>query len=248
MNQSHEQKSLGLDAQNIINIWDQGSRLGPGARALYIAAVATPGITIQELEQVRLSERDALLLAIRAQTLGNLMTAVTPCPDCGERAEITFSAEQIGLGISVDLKPVVTEIIECEGHEVELNPITAGNLARLDDMTSIATGSEFLLQQAVISIDGKSAIAINKEMLGPIDMALEQLDPLASINLLVTCHKCNHDWPMAFDAGQYFWEEIKTLAHNLMLDVAELAKNFHWSESEILAMSARRRRMYLEMI
>jgi hypothetical protein len=46
----------------------------------------------------------------------------------------------------------------------------------------------------------------------------------------------------------FFWSEISAEARRLLLEVHNLASAYGWSESDILSMSALRRRYYLEMI
>jgi hypothetical protein len=52
---------------------------------------------------------------------------------------------------------------------------------------------------------------------------------------------------MLFDVVSYFWGEIEDWAMRLFRDVHSLAAAYGWSEREIIGMSARRRRLYLEL-
>jgi len=65
---------------------------------------------------------------------------------------------------------------------------------------------------------------------------------------LLSCPKCSHEWEMSFDICSYLWREVDNLAKRALREVAMLAAAFGWSESDILRMSPRRRRLYLEMI
>jgi len=53
---------------------------------------------------------------------------------------------------------------------------------------------------------------------------------------------------MTFDILTYLWSEIEDWAQRLLLEVHTLALAYGWSERDILAMSPRRRRLYLEMV
>jgi hypothetical protein len=51
-----------------------------------------------------------------------------------------------------------------------------------------------------------------------------------------------------FDMPAYFWSEIQMGARRLLQEVHALASAYGWRESEILMLSAARRRAYLEMV
>ncbi len=53
---------------------------------------------------------------------------------------------------------------------------------------------------------------------------------------------------MPFDILSYLWTEIEDWAQRLLVDVHTLAVSYGWSERDILALSPRRRRMYLELL
>ena len=53
---------------------------------------------------------------------------------------------------------------------------------------------------------------------------------------------------MPLDVPGLFWIELRSLARRLLSDVHELASRYGWSESEILGLSARRRRAYIERV
>ena len=50
-----------------------------------------------------------------------------------------------------------------------------------------------------------------------------------------------------FDIATVLWTELAGLARSLIEEVDALASAYGWSEREILALSGRRRRAYLEL-
>jgi hypothetical protein len=247
MSQRHNNKTLGLTAETILDLWDRGSQLGAGERALLILAAAEPEQPIEALAGFKASERDATILNVRTHTLGPVITAVSHCPECGESIELNFSAEQIGLSPTAAPSAAQTETVQCLGHDVTLKPVTAGDLAEVDGLLTVDAVREQLLRRTVLAIDGMTTPMIEWELISSIEAALEELDPLAAIDVALSCPACQYQWAIAFDAARFFWEEIQTVALTLLWEVAELARTFHWSQAEILSMSARRRRFYLEM-
>ena len=72
-------------------------------------------------------------------------------------------------------------------------------------------------------------------------------DPQAEVLLSLRCPACEHEWSTPFDILAYLWDEIDDWARRLLSEVHTLASAYGWSERDVLGMSARRRRLYLEM-
>jgi hypothetical protein len=84
-----------------------------------------------------------------------------------------------------------------------------------------------------------------------IDLAIKRMgeaDPQADVAVDLTCPCCQHQWQRNFDIVSYLWTELRGWAEQLLREVHLLASAYGWSESEILQLSAARRRRYLEMV
>ena len=68
------------------------------------------------------------------------------------------------------------------------------------------------------------------------------------MNLALDCPACGAHWQSVFDIVTFLWGEIEDWAQRLLYDVHLLASAYGWSERDIVAMTPRRRRMYLEMV
>jgi hypothetical protein len=77
---------------------------------------------------------------------------------------------------------------------------------------------------------------------------LDELDPLANISLPLTCPACGHAWEVILDIVSFFWAEINAWAERLVREVHTLAWAYGWREADILAMTARRRQKYLDLV
>jgi predicted DNA-binding transcriptional regulator AlpA len=73
-------------------------------------------------------------------------------------------------------------------------------------------------------------------------------DPLADIRLGLICPACGHAWQVLFDIVTFFWSEIDAWARRTLREVHALARAYGWREAEILALTARRRQHYLEIL
>jgi len=78
--------------------------------------------------------------------------------------------------------------------------------------------------------------------------ALVSADPLAELRLRFDCVHCGHEWDESLDMVAFLWAEIEARAKRLLMEVHALAAVYGWTEKEILSLSARRRRLYLEMV
>ncbi len=95
---------------------------------------------------------------------------------------------------------------------------------------------------------GATAASPDAALLQALVQQMQELDPLAEIRIDLQCPSCGHGWTLDFDIVQWLWNEIGDWAMRMMQQVHALAQAYGWSEASILAMSARRRRCYLEML
>jgi len=77
--------------------------------------------------------------------------------------------------------------------------------------------------------------------------ALDAADPLLAPAIALTCAACGFDWRLLVDPAALLWHAVDAGARSLAADVADLARAFGWSEVEVVALPASRRRLYLEL-
>ena len=77
---------------------------------------------------------------------------------------------------------------------------------------------------------------------------MAERDPMAEIQIQLACPACTQHWPLILDIASFVWTEIATQAKRLLAEVHILARAYGWREADILAMSDRRRRHYLDMV
>ena len=73
-------------------------------------------------------------------------------------------------------------------------------------------------------------------------MAPSLADEIAGV-----CRECGAELPLFFDPQQFCLRELRERAAFVYQDVDLLARRYHWSEREILAMSYARRATYVEL-
>lgn len=113
-----------------------------------------------------------------------------------------------------------------------------------------------LLRACLLEVGGGEAVDATPSAESKLPAGLEamlaerlgELDPQAEIRLAASCPHCRAEIDLGFDAGELVHAEIDGARDRLFREVHLLALYYHWSEAEILAMSSRRRRRYLELL
>lgn len=126
------------------------------------------------------------------------------------------------------------------------------DLLSLQTDLDTSTATDFILQRCVSQVMVKGELTTLEQLPAPVlETLIDQMaeyDSHADVLLSMACPGCGHQWQSVFDIGDYLWREISTQAKRLVKEVSTLARTYGWSESEILAMTSNRRRLYLEML
>lgn len=253
-----------LSEQDILSIWEYGLRQHPIDRALTVLAVANPSLSRTTLVASSIGQRDTALLTIREQVFGSSFASYVECPRCRAALEFAFSANDIRVGAAPTTNEGQILTFECDGYTIEARlPNNADQLA-IATCSDVASARALLLQRCIVSstyrgvvldtMDTKNAKDTQKtdelpeSVIAALGEAMVERDPQAEIRLKLVCSSCDHQWFAIFDILTFLWQEITIHARRILRDIHLLASAYGWSESEILALSARRRRFYLEMV
>jgi len=238
-----------LSARDLLLIWERGERRCPAERALALLAAACPELPDDALAALSLGRREARLFGLYRETFGTGLDLATPCPRCGATLEIALEIDDLGLGDGVDAEPVE---IEEGGLLLRLRPLTGGDLAAAAACADAAEARLLLAGRAVLAASRGGTLiapsALSDPEIGVVSRALAGLDPQAEILLDLDCPGCGHHWQSLLDAADCLWHEIDAAARRLLREVHLLARSYSWREADILAMSAARRRSYLEIL
>jgi len=237
-----------LSAARLLDVLAQGADAPPYARALLLLATASPSTTQDALADWSLGRRDAALFDLREQLFGSTIEALAVCPQCGAQSTLNFQTAAIRAPFaSTDLRQLQAQI---DGHAYSLwlRPVsTAALIAVAND-----SRREALLLECIVEAqrDGAPlpATDLPAELLARCGNALAEADPQADIQLALACIECGENWNAPFDPAGFLWSEIERWAERLLREVHVLASAYGWSEADILALSAVRRRRYLEMV
>jgi hypothetical protein len=235
-----------LRAQDIVDLFGTGEPFRPASTALALLARLERDASPAGLRRLSVGERDRRLLALRAAAFGPRVEVVSSCPVCALAVEFAFTADEVGLAADAP-----TPASEAEwpigGRRLRLRAVTAGDLADLESCGEPAEIRRRLIEACVLAVDGIEGAAPPAEWSDAVEAGLQAIDPAANVELALDCPDCGHRWIEVVDPPSLLWDAIMVAAPRILADVAELARVYHWSERDILAMPARRRRFYLEV-
>lgn len=221
-------------------------------RSLDILAVACPELGEHLQADLTVGQRDALLLEVRRLTFGPRLEATTRCPNCTELLEFTVQTDDLRLP-DTEAVGQGDVVLTWEGDHARV----VYRLPRVSDLVAVGDRStpqaalSALLEKCVLEaeVDG-AGVPVNflaPEVAEALAAEMARRDPQADLQLALTCPACGHGWQAPFDIASFFWDEIAAAAKRLFREVHLLARAYGWREADILAMSAFRRQVYVEM-
>lgn len=256
----------GLGTADALWIWESGRDRHPVDRALLMLSAGHDGVPSERLEELSVGERDAALIDLRIATLGDRLDVATECPACAAAVEFSHRASALRVAGRRDGEAPSLEL-EIAGLRLRLRRPDSRDLARIACLPQGADPRRVLLRACLAPAsadenpadgslaDGNPADgdpvdidALSAESLAEIAARLADADPQADITFDLCCDACGHRWPLQFDIGSFFWDELAALAQRLVREVDALARVYGWREADILAMSPARRRLYLDMV
>lgn len=240
-----------LSPRAVLDIWEASTDDSVTAQALALLAAGFPGVGREELAGLPLGERDRRLLALRAETLGETLEARSRCPRCAEPLELTLEAGEL-LGGERPAHTGEAEELQLSGLAVRLRAPNSADLLAAERRGSLDEARRCLLERCVSEARRAGEPVAVGELAAAESQALSEalatLDPWAEVRLSLKCPACRHPWQELFDIASFFAAELAVLAGRLLCEVHALARGYGWREADVLAMNARRRQAYLELL
>jgi hypothetical protein len=243
-----------LSAATLLDVWERGRSQSLVGRGLLLLGAASPELSPEVLATLPLGRRDARLFTLRRWTFGSGVEGVVDCPECGERLELAFHLDDLGVTDSFGAGEGGDGVLEVEvaGERVRFRLPHSLDLEVVAALADPSRARATLLERCVVHADGgepgEVRFPLTPGVATAVAAAMEAADPHASILLSSSCPSCGHGWDTPFDILPWFWDEIEAWGRRLLREVHVLARAYGWSEREILGMSTWRRRHYLELV
>jgi hypothetical protein len=208
------------------------------------------GVAPVDAELVRgmlVGDREYLIMKLRQMTSGDKMLAIVRCPveDCGKNMEVPLSLAEL----PVEERPVRAAVFTMELGEsddlVEFRLPTGGDQEALAPLAGEPGAIEELLKRCVLRMSGSPTLATVGRI---VEERIEELAPRMEIEIEAVCPECGCPFSAPLDIAGFILSELLADVRNLRREVHFLAWHYHWPESEILAMTRRKRRRYIELV
>lgn len=220
-----------------------------GAASEAIGPEAARGLTI--------GDRERLLLSLYAATFGEPLEAVVPCrtADCGSLLEFAFDVADVLSAPQPSEDDTPFELTVRAGGRrlrVRCRLPTGGDQEIVAALATreAADAADRLLRRCICAVADSGGAAAEPDaallaaLRGPLEQAIADLDPDAELRLYGVCPSCGAEVRALLDAGRFLADEIWR-SGAIFAEVDRLARAYHWSEAEILALPVSRRRRYL---
>jgi hypothetical protein len=236
-----------LAQTELLELWEHTLALSVAEQPLAFARAACPSATREQLADLPLGERDALLMALRVHNFGARVEAVAACPDCSEMLELTLDLRELA---AVQPKLIADRRLTVGDVKVEYRLLSTLDLLDIAAEPDRMRARQRLIGAAVVAADRRgepiTTEALSIEVVEALEEQLERDDPLSDVCIAVRCPVCERAFSAPFDITRFLVAELSTHAQRLLDEVTTLASAYAWSERDILALSPWRRRAYLE--
>ncbi|MBS0160678.1 MAG: hypothetical protein JSS26_19020 [Nitrospira sp.] len=235
-----------LSASAMLELWEQGAGRDPLDQALLFLRHACPTQSFDALCEWTIGQRDACVLELRQQTLGDRIEAYAECPAC--RNGLEFELSCTALLASASDSDAIWTTVEQDGRSWELRRPNSRDLALAIAEADPKQARGILLSRCVRGeAGGAEAMMRNEDESALLAGRLSDLDPLAEVLVDLRCELCGERWQALFDIVTFFWNELHARSRRLLQEIDLLARTYGWTEGEVLRMSEQRRGLYVEM-
>jgi len=236
-----------LTAAEIVRLWETAGRYHPVDQALAMLRPVLPDLGHDELAALPLGQRDALLLALRRATFGDVLPGVDHCPACAATVEFELSCSALQ-SEAIDARP---QHLSVDGYSFTVRPLNSLDLAEAAGVATAGDARSVLMRRCITEVRYQDASLapeqLPEKVAERVPGAALAADPRAEILLDLRCPDCSHQWQNVLDIAHLLWLEIGARARRLLMEVHVLASAYGWREAEIFQLSPQRRAAYLKM-
>jgi hypothetical protein len=238
--------------QALLESWERIRDEPLAVRALELLMLMYPDCSQAQLEVLSVGERDRVLFWLREQLFGSGLSSVVACPACQEYLEVEFNVHDV---LETTMPTPASLEVQVKDQHVCVRLPNALDLVAIASIRNVRAAKQALLERCVLSMASSRSrknqptdVLRDPAMLEAINQAMLQADPQAVVELQLNCPNCTHVWTAMLDIASYLWRELDVWAKRTLREVHCLARAYGWTESQILALSPNRRRLYLELV
>ena len=235
----------------ILQLWDVAETLAPAQRSLEILRCSLSDEDFSRICQAPLGHANRVLLRIRQHRFGSRFHVIDRCRHCAETIEFTIATEAMLEGLRPP-PPEDRRTLRFQDWTLHLHPLCPLDWIEPMPDSSPEEHGRRLMARTLLACDLNQTPAAPSDLPEPAWEAIARFqhewDPAAEMLFQLRCPACQNSWESSLDPGAYLWLELAGQARILQTQVHTLASAYGWGESEILALSAKRRAAYVVRI
>jgi len=213
---------------------------------LALAELAGEFPTEQRLAELCIADRQFLMRELQLHLGDNETWYSQTCRHCSESFDFELDLRALPVAEGNEHYPFVE--VELDKLEVRLRLPTGRDQAILADKEEVEIPA-VLLKLCLLSqtkeFDVDAFVAkLSEAEVAAIEEAMEQASPGIVTDIQVCCSNCRTNNPVYLDP----YRLLNRGYGNLLAEIHCLARAYHWTEQQILALPAQRRAAYLAMI
>lgn len=240
---------------NLLTGWQFGTLTGEQELSLWERCVATDDrlVLINDIidtyckfeaqggsaKDLCIADRDYILSLLACHFGQGLYWAVSTCPHCDERSDIQIDLSKLPFKPAGETYPFAEIVVDGTSMKLKV-PSLADQKMAIKDIKNI--------DDAIHRLAGLCAEELPKtlspELIEKINDAVQSVSPEVARSLQVECNSCGE----TTTADLQILPRIIKVINNPLDDVHEIAAFYHWSEQEILKLTATRRQSYIRRI
>ena len=231
-----------LIPQELLELWERGADRSRAQRAVDLLTAAGFEDSAGDAAALTVGHRDDALLTLRELIFGSALHGEADCPRCGAELELDFETSDVRTGPAPPSNGELT--VRSGGRRIAFRSPTSADLLAAEREDGAEAARTLLLERCVTS----AATRLSATAVDAVAASMADADPQADVRLVVACPECGASSLLPFDVDTFLWREVDAWAQRLLHEVAALARAHGWTEDQILALSPRRRRFYLEAV
>ncbi|MEJ2550839.1 MAG: hypothetical protein P8Y98_15055 [Anaerolineales bacterium] len=221
------------------------------SEVLYACLANRESIDPAILETLSVGDRLALLLEL-VRTNGHEILVVNMTCDaagCGQSFEV-----DVKLAALQELQRRANKVerveVHAHGARIILRRPTAQDQYRWQrcSFEDSQQAAEEMVQSLLVESEVELALPIPEAVVLTIEEAMLSADPLIAPTVTSKCPYCGQNGERPMDLGRMLLAHLKDVQSSVIDTIHRLAKSYHWTEDEILALPAKRKEQYLKLI
>lgn len=220
-----------------------------GAAAPYaVTAVLTACLRGQNGERLDENRAWGWTVASRLQGLLTVVRATRPADlDISARCDRCHEPLSFSLPLEGFLQTPPSGLLSCKPENEEAFHVRLPTGADQQHWLSTGEDDPEALAKTLV-VDTQALERWDETHFAAMEQALEEADPYTALDLESECPYCEAAVSQPLDLESVLLHRLQSALTERLRDVHRLARAYHWSESEILALPVQRREFYLACI